>query len=79
MKKLLAIVLCLMMALNLVACGGGSASSSASGKNVIKIGVFEPQTGENGGGGLQEVFGIRYANSIYKTIIICNNLHNISP
>ena len=33
--------------------------ASASGDNVIKIGVFEPETGENGGGGLQEVYGIR--------------------
>ncbi len=36
--------------------------------NVIKIGVFEPQTGENGGGGLQEVYGIRYANQERPTV-----------
>ena len=42
----------------------------ASGDKVIKIGVFEPQTGKNGGGGIQEVYGIRYANKIYNTVKI---------
>ena len=78
MKKLLAIVISVIMALNLAACGGGNSSSkSANGSKVIKIGVFEPQTGENGGGGLQEVFGIRYANSIYKTININGETYTI--
>lgn len=45
-------------------------TSSNNKTNVIKIGVFEPQTGENGGGGIQEVYGIRYANQVYKTITI---------
>jgi len=39
-------------------------------ENVIKIGVFEPFTGENGGGGLQEVYGMRYANLVYPTVMI---------
>ena len=43
---------------------------ATSGDKVIKIGVFEPQTGENGGGGIQEVYGIRYANKIYNTVKI---------
>jgi len=34
----------------------------------ITFGVFEPLTGENGGGGYQEVLGIRYANTVYPTI-----------
>lgn len=76
MKKFLSIALsaCLVMGV-LAGCGSSSSSStssgndaSASGDNVIKIGVFEPQTGENGGGGLQEVYGIRYANQVYPTV-----------
>ena len=43
---------------------------AASGGNVIKVGVFEPQTGENGGGGLQEVYGIRYANQERPTVTV---------
>ena len=42
----------------------------ASGEKVIRIGVFEPQSGENSGGGIQEVYGIRYANKIYNTVKI---------
>ena len=73
MKKFLAVILSLVMALSLVACRGGSKTSApttSSGEKVIRIGVFEPQTGENGGGGIQEVYGIRYANKIYNTINI---------
>jgi len=47
----------------------GSKTSSDDGK-VIKIGVFEPVTGENGGGGSQEVLGMRYANQVYPTVDI---------
>ena len=78
MKRILALMLTIVMALNLISCGGAKESaSSAGGSKVIKIGVFEPQTGENGGGGLQEVFGIRYANSIYKTININGETYTI--
>ena len=67
MKKFIALALALVMCLALVAaCGDGG---SASG-DTIKIGVFEPVTGENGGGGYQEVIGIRYANSLRNTVTI---------
>ena len=32
--------------------------------------MFEPTTGENGGGGYQEVLGIRYANEMHPTVNI---------
>lgn len=73
MKKFLSVALtaCLIVG-SLAGCSSSSSStgssSTASGDNVIKIGVFEPQTGENGGGGLQEVYGIRYANQVYPTV-----------
>lgn len=75
MKKALSIALVACLTLGALAgCSSSSSNSSsggdnqASGDNVIKIGVFEPQTGENGGGGLQEVYGIRYANQMYPTV-----------
>ena len=34
-----------------------------TGDKVIKIGVFEPQSGDNGAGGKQEILGMQYANS----------------
>ena len=71
LKKILAVsTAALMLASSITACSGGSASKSAGGDKVIKIGVFEPLTGENGGGGLQEAMGIRYANTVYPTVNI---------
>ena len=68
MKKLIALVLTAIMAISLVACGGSSAASSSG--DVIKIGVFEPQSGDNGAGGKQEVLGMQYANSKCPTVTI---------
>lgn len=44
-------------------------AGSASG-NTIKIGVFQPVTGENGGGGFQEVLGTRYGHEKHPTVEI---------
>lgn len=53
MKKFIAMLLALVMALSLVACGGQSGDAdnndnSASGDKVVKIGIFEPTSGQNG-------------------------------
>ncbi len=76
MKKFLSIALAACLSVGLLAgCSSSSGENTSgddaaqtSGENVIKVGVFEPQTGENGGGGLQEVYGIRYANQVYPTV-----------
>lgn len=72
MKKILALALSCAMALSLLAgCGSGnSGSTSDSSEKVIKIGVFEPTSGENGGGGQLEVDGIKYANQVKPTVNI---------
>ena len=71
LKKLLALTLVSCMSVSLLAgCGGGSSTGSAGGAKVVKIGVFEPTTGENGGGGFQEVLGVRYAKEKYPTVKI---------
>ena len=71
MKKILSVALALCLSLGVLAgCGSSSSSAPAEKANVIKVGVFEPQTGENGGGGLQEVYGIRYANQMYPTVTV---------
>ena len=49
---------------------GGSASGSSAGSKTIKIGVFEPASGDNGAGGKQEVLGVEYANSLAPTVEI---------
>ncbi len=37
---------------------------------VVYIGVFEPQSGDNGAGGKQEILGMQYANSVDSTVEI---------
>ena len=56
MKKVLALALAVLMVFSLCACGNDS------GEKVVKIGVFEPITGQNGAGGKQEILGVQYAN-----------------
>jgi branched-chain amino acid transport system substrate-binding protein len=82
MKKFIALALASVMTFSLAACGGGGSDEAAvagtpiSG-DTIKIGVFEPTTGENGGGGMQEVLGIRYANTVAPTVDINGTTYNI--
>ena len=75
MKKFLAMILALVMALSLVACGSKDngqqpSSGDASGDKVVKIGIFEPTSGQNGAGGKKEILGIEYANTIKPTVTI---------
>ncbi len=69
MKKLIAVLTVLLIASALV-FAGGNGESSGSGKKVVKIGVYEPASGDNGAGGKQETLGIQYANSITPTVTI---------
>ena len=68
MKKSLALLLVLTLMLAVVAGCASTGKAGASDEKVIKIGVFEPVTGENGGGGFQEVLGMRYANTKVPTV-----------
>ena len=78
MKKFLAMVLALAMALSLVACGDSSdGGSSDSSEKVVKIGVFEPQSGDNGAGGKQEILGMQYANSLIPTVEIGGETYKV--
>ena len=73
MKKSLSLFLCILLVLSVFT--GCSQNQDTNGENtsdssdVIKIGVFEPLTGENGGGGLQELDGIKYANKMYPEVL----------
>ena len=71
MKKFLCMFLALVMVLSLCACGAKSES------NVIKVGVFEPTSGQNGGGGKKEILGIDYAHSLYPTVEIGGKTYDI--
>ena len=60
MKKFVAILLAAMMLL----------SVSAMAENIVKIGVYEPASGDSGAGGKQETLGVQYANLETPTVVI---------
>ena len=62
MKKIIAVVLALTLVLSL--------TMTAMAENVVKIGVYEPASGDSGAGGKQEILGIQYANSVQPTVDI---------
>ena len=71
MKKILAMILALSMVFAL--CLG----SVSYADNVVKIGVFEPQSGDNGAGGKQEVLGMQYANSLAPEVEIGGEVYKV--
>ncbi len=72
MNKIIALLMVLLLACTMLAgCGSKGAG------NVIKIGIFEPGTGENAGGGKQEVLGIRYAHSLVPEVTIGGETYEI--
>ena len=73
MKKVIALVLAMLMVFALCACGG----NGDAGDKVVKIGVYEPQTGANGAGGKQEVLGMEYANAMCPTVDINGETYQI--
>ena len=85
MKKFWALMLSLAMALSLAACGGDSGSSDGdaandaegSGDKVVRIGVFEPATGDSGPGGKQEMLGMQYANQETPTVDIGGETYTV--
>ena len=76
MKKLTALLLALCMVLSLCACGG-SGGSSGSGEKVIKIGVYEPSSGDSASGGKKEILGMQYANSQTPEITLGGETYKI--
>jgi branched-chain amino acid transport system substrate-binding protein len=91
MKKVIALTLAIIMVFALCACGSSSSSSatttttadssttdaSSSGNKVVKIGVFEPTSGQNAAGGKKEILGIEYAHSLYPTVEINGETYDI--
>ncbi|MCI8914464.1 MAG: ABC transporter substrate-binding protein [Lawsonibacter sp.] len=91
MKKLLSLALASAMVLSLAACGGGNgASSNGGGSNasgasnpapagdkVIKIGVFEPASGDSASGGKKETLGMQFANSETPTVEVGGETYTV--
>jgi len=86
MKKFLALALSAAMTLTVLAgCGGntnsnssaGSASNAASGDKVVKIGVFEPASGDSASGGKKETLGMQFANSETNTVEVGGETYKV--
>jgi len=55
----------------------GCSSTDGTSGDVIKVGVFEPSSGDNGAGGKQEILGIEYANTVVNTIELNGKTYKI--
>lgn len=75
-KRVLAFILTAAMAGTMLAGCSGSGKGAAGGETsgdgakVVKIGVYEPASGDNGAGGKQETLGMQYANHKTPTVEI---------
>ena len=75
MKKFLAMILALCMVFSLCACGGSDAADS--GEKVVKIGVFEPSSGDSASGGKKEILGMQYANALTPEVVIGGETYKV--
>ena len=66
MKKIIAIVMAMMLVL-----------SAAAMAETVKIGVFEPASGDSGAGGKQEMLGMQYANKETPTVEIGGTTYDV--
>ena len=67
MKKILALVMVFALVL----------TAAVAMADTVKIGVFEPASGDNGAGGKQEVIGIEYANSLVPTVEVGGKTYDV--
>ncbi len=88
-RALAAVLSAAMMTCAFAGCGDAAASASAAssqaetsaaaatGDKVVKIGVYEPASGDNGAGGKQETLGIQYANKVQPTVEINGETYTV--
>ena len=83
MKKMIALIMAVCV-LALCACGGGNSGSAGSGGSgggsagdTVKIGIFQPASGDNGAPGKQETLGSQYANYVTPTVDIGGKTYNV--
>ena len=67
MKKILALVMVLVL----------MSTAAVAMADTVKIGVFEPASGDNGAGGKQEVIGMEYANTLVPTIEVGGKTYDV--
>ena len=78
MKKFLALALSGVMMLGLLAgCGQPAAGGETSGDKVVKIGIFEPASGDSASGGKKETLGMQYANKETPTVEVNGETYKV--
>jgi len=75
MKNTFKILVPAILVLSLVFAFGGCKGKDAG--DIVKIGVFEPQSGDNGAGGKQEILGMQFANHETPTVEIGGKIYNV--
>ena len=76
MKKVLAILMAVALIVGcFAACGGNNGGND--GEKVIRIGVFEPASGDSGAGGKKETLGMQYANAQTPTVDINGETYKV--
>ena len=73
MKRIISIVLVLAMVFCFAACGANNGGSD----KVIRIGVFEPASGDSGAGGKKEMLGMQHANQETPTVEIGGETYKV--
>lgn len=63
MKRIAVLLLALLCAVFVIGCSNNKVPT-------IKIGVYEPASGDNGAGGKQETLGVQYANYVTPNVTI---------
>ncbi len=71
MKKLFALLMILTLMLPALALGETAYAGT------IKIGVYEPASGDNGAGGKQETLGVEYANFVAPSVTLSSGEYKV--
>jgi branched-chain amino acid transport system substrate-binding protein len=75
MKSFSSVLACIMAASMLTMAGCSKKEAAQS--DTIKIGVFEPLTGANAGGGAIELEGIKLANKLYPSVTVGSKTYKV--
>jgi len=75
MKKFISLLIAVVMILSLASCGGKAETANSA--KVIKVGVFQPQSGQNAAGGKKEILGIEYAHSLKPSVKIGGETYEV--
>ena len=89
MKKVLTLMMALLLVCGLAGCGGSkeaakpaadqpAAPAAEASADVVKLGIYEPASGDNGPGGKQETLGYYYANFVQPTVTVGDKEYTVA-